>query len=58
MPQKEMGVIPGSPLAKLLARLERHDRRLLLAAVQAAPGPRREKLQREIRKRLFELGIE
>jgi hypothetical protein len=52
-----MGIVPDSPLARLLARLERPDRRLLLAAVQAAPGPRREKLQRAVRKRLAELGI-
>jgi len=54
---KEMGVVPGSPLAKLLARLAREDRRLLLAAIQAAPGPRRTKLQRAVRKRFAELGI-
>jgi hypothetical protein len=53
----EMGVVPGSPLAQLLAQLSRPDRRLLLATVQAAPGPRREKLQRQMRKRLVELDI-
>lgn len=55
--QKEMGVVPDSPLARLLAQLERPDRRLLLAAIQAAPGPRRTKLQRQITKRLRELGL-
>lgn len=57
MPQPEMGIVPDSPLARLLAQLERPDRRLLLAAVQAAPGPRRTKLQRQVRARLAELGI-
>ena len=57
MGQQEMGVVPGSPLALLLAKLERHDRRLLLAAIQAKPGPRQVKLQRAITKRLRELGL-
>ncbi len=58
MPQREeMGVVPDSPLAQLLARLERHDRRLLLAALQAPPGRRRTKLQRAIQARLAALGI-
>ncbi len=58
MPMKEMGVVPGSPLAQLLSRLGRADRRLLLATIQAKPGPRRSKMQRAITKRMRELGIE
>ncbi len=57
MSQKEMGIVPDSPLAQLLARLERRDRRLLLATVQAAPGPRRDRLQRAMATRLKDLGI-
>lgn len=55
--QREMGVVPGSPLADLLAKLKRPDRQLLLAALQAAPGPRRVKLQRAVTKRMKELGL-
>lgn len=55
---KQLAVVPNSPLAQLLARLKRPDRRLLLAALQAAPGPRRDKLEKEVHKRLRLLGIE
>jgi hypothetical protein len=57
MPQKEMGVVPDSDLARLLAKLPRHDRRLLLAVIQAAPAPKRDRLTREMRKRLIALGL-
>ncbi len=57
MPQKEMGVVPDSDLARLLAKLQRPDRRLLLALVQASPGPRRDKLERAMRQRLEVLGL-
>jgi hypothetical protein len=52
-----MGIVPDSPLAHLLAKLNRHDRRLLLAALTAADGPRRDKLQREFKARAKELGL-
>lgn len=54
----EMAVTPDSGLAKLLARLERRDRRLLLATVQCAPGPRRKRLTKEMHRRLRDLGLE
>ena len=57
MPQKEMGIVPDSPLAQLLAKLDRPDRRLLLAVVQMAPGPRRKRAERELRKRFVAQGI-
>ena len=57
MPQKEMGIVPDSELARLLAKLPRPDRRRLLALVQAAPGPRRVKLEKKMRQRLGELGL-
>lgn len=57
MTQKEMAVYPESPLAKLLARLQRPERRMLLAAVQCAPGPRQKRLERELKSRLARLGI-
>jgi hypothetical protein len=53
----EMGVTPGSPLAQLLAQLTRPDRRLLLATIQAAPGPRRDRMQRQVTARLRARGL-
>jgi hypothetical protein len=53
-----MGIVPDSPLAKLLMKLGRADRRLLLATITAKPGLRRMKMQRQVRKRLRELGLE
>ena len=59
MPQTEtLAVTPGSPLDRMLARLKRPERRLLLAAVTAAPGPRRARLERRVHARLQALGIE
>lgn len=55
--QTEMAVTPDSPLARLLAKLSRPDRRLLLAAVQAKPGPRQKRLERQLQVRLKALGI-
>lgn len=55
---REMGVVPESPLAKLLAKLSRPDRRMLLAAVTSPPGPRRRKLERQVHRRLRDLGFE
>lgn len=53
----EMGVMPGSPLARLLAQLKRPERRLLLATIQAAPTPRRRRMERDLQRRLNRLGI-
>ncbi len=55
--KRDMAVVPDSNLARLLARLGRHDRRELLAAIQAAPGPRRDRLERRVQARLAELGL-
>jgi hypothetical protein len=51
------GVVPDSPLARLMARLQRPERRLLLAAIQSKPGPRRDRLNREFARRAYALGI-
>ncbi len=55
--KRDMAVVPDSNLARLLSRLGRHDRRELLAAIQAAPGPRRDRLERRVQARLAELGL-
>lgn len=54
----EVGVVPGSGLARLLARLDRPDRRLLLAVVTGARTKKRGRLERQLRGRLAELGLE
>ena len=57
MPQKEMAIVPGSDLARFLVKLKRPERRLLLGVLQAAPGPKRQRMERDLRKRLAALGI-
>lgn len=51
-------VRPDSPLARLLAKVKRPEQRLILAAVQAKPGPRRDRMEREVQRRLKALGID
>lgn len=55
---RDLAVMPDSPLAQLLAQLKRGDRRLLLATIQAGGTPRRTKLQRQMHARLRALGLE
>ncbi len=57
MARKEMGIVPDSDLARLLDKLDRPDRRLLLAAIQASPGPRRKRMTKEVERRLRNLGL-
>ncbi len=52
-----VAVTPDSPLARLLARLPRAERRLVLAAVQAKAAPRRARMERSVQRRLAALGI-
>jgi hypothetical protein len=56
-PKPELAVFPDSPLARLLGRLPRRERRLLLAIVQAPPTKRRAKMERQLQARCAALGI-
>lgn len=57
-PDADVGITPDSPLAQLLGKLKRPERRLLLAVVQAKPGPRRVRMDRELHRRFRLLGVE
>jgi hypothetical protein len=47
---------PASPVAKMVARLRRPDRRLFLAALRSARTPRRTRLQRKFERRVFPIN--
>lgn len=55
--KEDLRVVPDSPLANLLEKLPRRERRLLLATLQAAPGPRRSRMERQITARVKALGL-
>lgn len=52
-----MAVVPDSDLARFLAKLKRPERRMLLGVLQAAPGPKRERMQRALQRRIKELKL-
>jgi len=53
----ELAVVPGSRLAIALMKLQRPERRMLLAIVQMPRTPRKVRMQRELNRRLAEKGI-
>lgn len=52
--KREMAVVPDSDLARFLAKLKRPERRMLLGLLQAAPGPKRQRMERELQRRIAE----